>query len=167
MAYNEYVKRLRTTITLDTIWHRSDDDMVVAIKNTNHPYLCLDENGQQLDSKAFSDLLYRKLEEGEGVEWVGASITLLMSHHYIWLMMMMMMVVVVVGGSRLSFVIGGAEGLPMELKQQSGGGSSGSSSSGLLSLSKMTFTHQFARVVLAEQVYRAMEIRKGSSYHKE
>ena len=64
------------------------------------------------------------------------------------------------GGSRLTFVIGGAEGLPEELKA----GRSGKND--LLSLGKMTFTHQFARVLLMEQIYRASEIRKGSGYHK-
>ena len=63
------------------------------------------------------------------------------------------------GGSRLTFVIGGAEGLPEELK-------AGRSGNDLLSLGKMTFTHQFARVLLMEQIYRASEIRKGSEYHK-
>lgn len=61
------------------------------------------------------------------------------------------------GGSRLSIVIGGAEGLPPSLKQ----------GRELWSLSPMTFTHQWARVVLAEQIYRATEIKKGSAYHKE
>ena len=57
------------------------------------------------------------------------------------------------GGSRLTFVIGGAVGLPDDL--------SSDSSLPKLSLSKLTFTHQFARVLLAEQIYRASEIRKG------
>jgi 23S rRNA (pseudouridine1915-N3)-methyltransferase len=60
------------------------------------------------------------------------------------------------GGSRLTIVIGGAEGLPSILKQQLM----------LISLSPMTFTHQLTRLILVEQIYRALEIRKGSRYHK-
>lgn len=63
------------------------------------------------------------------------------------------------GGSRLTFVIGGAEGLPKEVKE-------GNEKRDLLSLGLMTFTHQFARILLIEQVYRASEIKKGSNYHK-
>ncbi|MBA3958722.1 MAG: 23S rRNA (pseudouridine(1915)-N(3))-methyltransferase RlmH [Parachlamydiaceae bacterium] len=59
------------------------------------------------------------------------------------------------GGSRLTFIIGGADGLPTTLK-----------SSPLLSLSKMTFTHQITRLILVEQIYRAFEIARGSQYHK-
>jgi 23S rRNA (pseudouridine1915-N3)-methyltransferase len=72
------------------------------------------------------------------------------------------------GGSRMSFVIGGAEGLPSELKYPaaSGGGGGGKKPSILISLSSMTFTHQFARLLLIEQIYRGTEIRKGSGYHK-
>jgi 23S rRNA (pseudouridine1915-N3)-methyltransferase len=64
------------------------------------------------------------------------------------------------GGSRLTFVIGGADGLPCEIKR--GGGRDRE----MLSMGMMTFTHQFARIILAEQIYRASEIRKGSGYHK-
>lgn len=60
------------------------------------------------------------------------------------------------GGSRLSFVIGGPEGLPQALK----------SKKALLSFSPLTFTHQLVRLILVEQLYRAFEIEKGSSYHK-
>lgn len=59
-------------------------------------------------------------------------------------------------GSRLTFVIGGAEGLPEEIKKNGS----------LLSLSALTFTHQITRLVLIEQIYRAIEIQKGSQYHK-
>jgi len=59
-------------------------------------------------------------------------------------------------GCKLSILIGGAEGIPKSLKQKSK----------QISLSKMTFTHQITRLVLLEQIYRALEITKGSSYHK-
>lgn len=72
------------------------------------------------------------------------------------------------GGSRLSFVIGGAEGLPPELKYPSMNNNSNNNNNKpiLISLSALTFTHQFARMLLMEQIYRATEIRKGSGYHK-
>ncbi len=59
--------------------------------------------------------------------------------------------------SRLAFVIGGAEGIPATLKIKA---------RGLISLSRMTFTHQITRLILVEQVYRALEIDKGTAYHK-
>lgn len=60
------------------------------------------------------------------------------------------------GGSRLTFVIGGAEGLPKQVKTVYP----------MISLSRLTFTHQMARLLLVEQLYRATEIQKGSDYHK-
>ena len=35
-----------------------------------------------------------------------------------------------------------------------------------LSMSKMTFLHQFARLILVEQIYRAFKIMKKETYHK-
>jgi rRNA large subunit m3Psi methyltransferase RlmH len=76
------------------------------------------------------------------------------------------------GGSRLTFVIGGAEGLPLELKyvttikSSRENGSAVGSEFPMLSLSPLTFTHQMARTLLMEQIYRASEIRKGTGYHK-
>lgn len=59
-------------------------------------------------------------------------------------------------GARLCFVIGGAEGLPSSLKTKAP----------LISFSRLTFTHQMIRLLVVEQIYRATEIFKGSSYHK-
>lgn len=59
-------------------------------------------------------------------------------------------------GPRLTFVIGGAEGLPPSLKSHTPN----------LSLSPMTLTHQMVRLLLVEQIYRALEIQRGSRYHK-
>ncbi len=55
----------------------------------------------------------------------------------------------------LVFVIGGADGLPSDWKPRAGL---------LLSLSPMTFPHEFARVMLAEQVYRAATGLRGHPY---
>ena len=35
-----------------------------------------------------------------------------------------------------------------------------------MSMSKMTFLHEFARMILVEQIYRAFKIMKGETYHK-
>ncbi len=56
-----------------------------------------------------------------------------------------------------SFVIGGSDGLDARLVQKADFS---------LCLSKMTFTHQMARLILAEQLYRAMKINNGEKYHK-
>jgi len=54
------------------------------------------------------------------------------------------------------FLIGSAYGLDNELKQNA---------DLLLSLSPLTFTHDHARVLLAEQVYRCLMFLKGHPYH--
>ncbi len=58
-------------------------------------------------------------------------------------------------GRDLVFVIGGADGLPADWKPRA---------ALLLSLSPMTFPHEFARVMLAEQVYRALTGLRGHPY---
>jgi len=55
------------------------------------------------------------------------------------------------------FVIGGANGLSDEVKRRS---------EKMISLSLMTFTHEMARVILLEQIYRALTIGRGMKYHK-
>ena len=61
------------------------------------------------------------------------------------------------GGSEIVFVIGGSRGLAPEVLDRA---------QERLCLSRMTFTHQMARLVLLEQCYRAMRIVAGEPYHK-
>ena len=59
---------------------------------------------------------------------------------------------------RLIFVIGGPYGFSPVVYQRA---------NELLSLSKMTFSHQMIRLTFTEQVYRACTIIKGEPYHHE
>ncbi len=58
-------------------------------------------------------------------------------------------------GRDLAFVLGGADGLPEPWKSRA---------DLLLSLSPMTLPHELARVVLAEQLYRAFTTLRGHPY---
>ncbi len=61
------------------------------------------------------------------------------------------------GIKEITFVIGGADGVSTEISQKADFS---------LSLSFLTFTHEMARVVMLEQLYRAYTIIKGFPYQK-
>ncbi len=61
-------------------------------------------------------------------------------------------------GRDLVYVIGGAYGFSEAVYARA---------DGMLSLSKMTFSHQMVRTIFAEQLYRAFTILKGEPYHHE
>ena len=60
------------------------------------------------------------------------------------------------GVSDITFIIGGAFGLSDEVRR---------AAAFRLSFSKMTFTHQMARLILVEQIYRAFKINRNEPYH--
>lgn len=141
-AYSTYDLRLRSAnMIVSTHYHKNDVELLRGIEADEikeRKIVLLDPNGQLCTSEVFSMNMYRWLEEG---------------------------------GSRLTFVIGGAEGLPEEIKrgvggEGGGGGKKNNNKRDMLSMGMMTFTHQFARILLMEQIYRASEIKKGSGYHK-
>mmetsp|Transcript_21948 Transcript_21948/g.24980 ORF Transcript_21948/g.24980 Transcript_21948/m.24980 type:complete len:250 (+) Transcript_21948:13-762(+) len=143
-AYEMYETRLSRDITVQTTFHKNNSDLIKGIKqdsNKGYGIVLLDEKGKAYTSQEFSEKVY---------DWLD------------------------IGGSRLVFVIGGADGLPPELKAYQYDYNYGGSSDGIfktkpifICLSLMTFTHQWARTILIEQIYRAAEIQKGSGYHKE
>lgn len=59
-------------------------------------------------------------------------------------------------GKKLVFLLGGAYGFAPAIYERAGM---------QLSLSKLTFNHQLARLIFLEQLYRAMTILKGEKYH--
>ena len=61
------------------------------------------------------------------------------------------------GKSTVDFIIGGSYGLDESVKKRA---------DVRLSMSRMTFPHQMARMILSEQIYRAFEISSNGKYHK-
>ena len=58
---------------------------------------------------------------------------------------------------KINFLIGDADGIPSDIKDKS---------NLLLSLSPLTFPHELARLILIEQIYRAISIYNNSPYHR-
>ena len=58
---------------------------------------------------------------------------------------------------KINFLIGDADGIPSDIKDKS---------HLLLSLSPLTFPHELARLILIEQIYRAVSISNNSPYHR-
>ena len=61
------------------------------------------------------------------------------------------------GKSDFVFVIGGSDGISAKITSRA---------DLRLCLSPMTFTHQMTRLIITEQLYRAMKINNGEQYHK-
>ena len=63
----------------------------------------------------------------------------------------------ITGNSSICFIIGGSLGLSDAVMKRCNDS---------ISFSKMTFPHQLMRVILLEQIYRAMRIMNNETYHK-
>jgi len=61
-------------------------------------------------------------------------------------------------GGDTAFIIGGADGIDEELKQRA---------DAMIRLSSLTLPHAVARLVLCEQLYRAVSVVKNHPYHRE
>ena len=128
-AIDVWTKRLKGTLDVECAWVRDDTALLAAVERA----------ASSSESTIVLDERGRSCTSVEFAERLYAGLES--------------------GGSRLSFFIGGADGLPPALKAER--------RERLLSLSSLTFPHQLARLLLVEQIYRATEIRRGSGYHKD
>src|SRR6056297_384244 len=104
----------------ETIQQREATALQKRIKNED--LIILDEGGEGLTSKGFSNLIKNKQ----------------------------------IMAQEPFFAIGGYTGFHEDIKR---------SATKVLSLSRMTFTHEMALLLLVEQIYRSMKIIKGEKYH--
>ena len=61
-----------------------------------------------------------------------------------------------ISGENLNFAVGPVEGFDEEFKSRHR----------MISISRMTLTHEMASAILLEQLYRASEINRGTPYHR-
>ena len=100
-----------------------------------------------------AEAIQRHLQRGGKIVALDAAGTLLSTEQFSdWLQRNMTASV-----PRISFVIGGAWGLAPSILERA---------DLKLSLSLMTFPHELARLMLVEQIYRALSLWKSLPYHK-
>lgn len=135
----EFQKRLKPYINLEIIELNQ-----LEIKDENLTEKILDKEGEKILSCIKSDAYVITLEiEGKSLSSVEFSkqIEKLANEGY----------------GEIVFVIGSSCGLSKNVSMRA---------DFKLSMSKMTFLHNFARLILLEQIYRAFKIQKGETYHK-
>jgi 23S rRNA (pseudouridine1915-N3)-methyltransferase len=156
---NLYIKRLERLQRLEVIevpdLDTDKEGKLILSRSKELPIYAFSEEGEEFTSIKFADLI-RNLTSGTGFpsmsvkDVTGASATGVTGTS-------------VTGAkgasvtSDVAFVIGGPDGLSDEVKKKA---------KKIISLSKMTFTHEMARLILLEQIYRAVSILKGMQYHR-
>ena len=135
----EFCKRLTPYIPLEII-----EIPAIEIKDENLTNKILDEEGEKILSyiKPQSYVITMEIEGKElSSEKFSATLKSLINE----------------GETELIFVIGSSCGLSEKVSSRA---------DFKMSMSKMTFLHQFARLILIEQIYRAFKIMRREKYHK-
>lgn len=139
-AQAEYVKRLNAFCKINVI--ELSEYKLSNSKNDADILKCIENEGKSINSKLKGYLIPMCIE-GKNISSEEMSSTI--------------QKISLSGDSEISFIIGGSYGLSDEIKRKA---------NLKLSMSKMTFPHQLARVMLLEQIYRAFQISSNGKYHK-
>ena len=136
---NEFLKRLTPYASVEIV-----ELMPIEIKDENLVQKVLEQEGEKILSNIKPDsyvitleILGKQLSSEEFAQKINE--------------------ISVSGIGELVFIIGSSCGISHKVSQRA---------NFKLSISKMTFLHQFARLLLVEQIYRAFKILKGETYHK-
>ncbi len=141
-AVAEYEKRLNTFCRLELI--ELPEERLGERPSAAEIEAALEKEAQQIEKKLLKDgKLICLCVEGEQLDSESFAGLLVRAENS--------------GKPRISFVIGGSFGLASGLKAKA---------DYRMSMSKMTFPHHLARVMLAEQIYRGFQIKEGTRYHK-
>lgn len=139
-GFQQYEKRMKRYIAFETV-------IIPALKNIKHLSI---EQQQAKEAEVFfsyfkSNETYILLDE-HGKEFSSKEFASNIQQYMIK------------GTKTLTFVVGGPYGFSKELLKKG---------HRLISLSKMTFSHEMIRLIFIEQLYRAMTILKNEPYHHE
>jgi len=137
-AFNEYAKRFTQEISIKLIEIKPEKR--TSKKNTDQ---ILKIESQRIKTKLPTGCRLIALDES-GIQWTTAKFAEVIKE---WMQ----------DGNDTAFVIGGADGLHDSIKL---------SAHATISLSRLTFPHGLARVILTEQLYRAISIIKNHPYHR-
>ena len=136
---DEFLKRLNPYTTVEIV-----ELTPIEIKDENLTQKILEQEGEKILSNIKSDsyvitleILGKQLSSEDFAQKINE--------------------VTISGIGELVFVIGSSCGISQKVSQRA---------NFKLSFSKMTFLHQFARLILVEQIYRAFKILKNETYHK-
>jgi 23S rRNA (pseudouridine1915-N3)-methyltransferase len=138
-AEQEYLKRLGPLARISFVTHKAE----VRQGNENITGLKLKEADTILKAIDQNELLVALDEAGQ--QFSSPEFSAQISS---WML---------AGNSKISFVVGGVDGLDESVIKRA---------DLVLSMSRMTFTHQMVRMFLLEQIYRAFMIRENRPYHR-
>ena len=140
-AFSEYSKRLTKYTKVELI---EIDEEKISVENESMMKISKDKEGERILKKvANNDYVILFDVQGKAMDSIelAKKIQSLIDQ----------------GNANLCFILGGSYGFSDEVYARS---------QSKISMSKMTFPHQFARIMAIEQVYRAYKINNNEKYHK-